>query len=109
MLKAAEEWGKVQECIVKPMRTYQESAKSKKTVASMIEKKDDNKENKKKGWSSILVYVVHQISIGELSAKSCHSISSKWQTVLTKIVLYVVQHGLFLLKIDFDQSLPSAF
>lgn len=49
MLKSAEEWGKAQECIVKPMRTYQESAKSKKTISSMVEKKTDNKENKKKG------------------------------------------------------------
>lgn len=31
------------------MRTFEESFKSKKTVASMIERKGDEKENKKKG------------------------------------------------------------
>ncbi|XP_065213151.1 signal recognition particle receptor subunit alpha homolog [Planococcus citri] len=51
VLKSAEEWGKAQECIQKPMRTYQESAKSKKTVSSMVEKKSENKENKKKASS----------------------------------------------------------
>lgn len=33
------------------MRTFEESGKSKKTVASMIERKGDEKENKKKGVS----------------------------------------------------------
>lgn len=31
------------------MRTFNESTKSKKTVASMIERKGDDKENKKNG------------------------------------------------------------
>lgn len=50
ILKAAEEWGKAQERITKPMRTFEESAKSKKTVSSLIEKKNDPaKDHKKKG------------------------------------------------------------
>lgn len=46
ILFAAEKWGKSQAKIPKQMRTFDESFKSKKTVASMIERKDD-KENKK--------------------------------------------------------------
>lgn len=48
ILLSAENWGKVQAKIPKQMRTFDESLKSKKTVASMIERKDD-KENKKQG------------------------------------------------------------
>jgi len=47
VLKSAEEWGKAQANIPKQMRTFNESTKSKKTVASMIERKGDDKENKK--------------------------------------------------------------
>ncbi|KAJ8684405.1 hypothetical protein QAD02_020197 [Eretmocerus hayati] len=51
----AEQWGKSQAKIPKQMRTFDESFKSKKTVASMIERKDDrdNKKQikKKKGTS----------------------------------------------------------
>lgn len=61
VLKAAEEWGKIQECIVKPMRTYQESAKSKKSVQSMIQRKDDNKENKKKVTNGVAAPVKKEI------------------------------------------------
>ncbi|XP_043465364.1 signal recognition particle receptor subunit alpha homolog isoform X2 [Leptopilina heterotoma] len=46
ILHSAENWGKTQAKIPKQMRTFDESLKSKKTVASMIERKDD-KENKK--------------------------------------------------------------
>lgn len=47
---AAEEWSKAQARIPKQMRTFEESQKSKKTVASMIERKGgDEKDNKKKG------------------------------------------------------------
>lgn len=46
ILIAAEQWGKHQAKLPKQMRTFDESFKSKKTVASMIERKDD-KENKK--------------------------------------------------------------
>lgn len=45
-LAQAEHWGKSQAKIPKQMRTFDESFKSKKTVASMIERKDD-KDNKK--------------------------------------------------------------
>ncbi|XP_015187744.1 PREDICTED: signal recognition particle receptor subunit alpha homolog isoform X2 [Polistes dominula] len=46
VLVAAEQWARAQAKIPKQMRTFDESLKSKKTVASMIERKDD-KENKK--------------------------------------------------------------
>ncbi|XP_043487833.1 signal recognition particle receptor subunit alpha homolog isoform X1 [Polistes fuscatus] len=48
VLAAAELWARAQAKIPKQMRTFDESLKSKKTVASMIERKDD-KENKKQG------------------------------------------------------------
>ncbi|XP_014289185.1 signal recognition particle receptor subunit alpha homolog [Halyomorpha halys] len=48
ILRACEEWGKTQALIPKHMRSFEESLKSKKTVASMIERKGDDKENKKK-------------------------------------------------------------
>lgn len=44
VLKSAEEWGKSQLKIPKHMRTFDESIKSKKTVASMIEKKSNEKQ-----------------------------------------------------------------
>lgn len=47
VLKAAEIWGKQQARIPKQMKTFEESLKSKKTVSSMIERKSDEKENKK--------------------------------------------------------------
>lgn len=49
VLQSCEEWGKTQATIPKHMRSFEESMKSKKTVASMIERKGDDKENKKKG------------------------------------------------------------
>ncbi|XP_050442436.1 signal recognition particle receptor subunit alpha homolog [Adelges cooleyi] len=49
VLMSAEEWGRAQANIPKQMRSYNESSKSKKTVASMIEKKGNDKENKKNG------------------------------------------------------------
>lgn len=48
VLASAEQWSKAQAKIPKQMRSFDESLKSKKTVASMIEKKDD-KQNKKPG------------------------------------------------------------
>jgi len=39
------------------MRTFNESTKSKKTVASMIERKGDDKENKKNGKFESLTLV----------------------------------------------------
>lgn len=47
VLKAAEEWGRKQAAAPRAMKTFEESLKSKKTVASMIERKGDDKENKK--------------------------------------------------------------
>lgn len=52
LLKQAEEWSKAQACIPKQMRTFEESLKSKKTIASMIidkNKKEDKVPTKKKG------------------------------------------------------------
>nr|XP_012152121.1 PREDICTED: signal recognition particle receptor subunit alpha homolog [Megachile rotundata] len=46
VLAMAEQWARTQAKIPKQMRTFDESQKSKKTVASMIERKDD-KDNKK--------------------------------------------------------------
>lgn len=48
VLALAEQWARTQAKIPKQMRTFDESQKSKKTVASMIERKDD-KDNKKQG------------------------------------------------------------
>ncbi|KAK5643467.1 hypothetical protein RI129_007312 [Pyrocoelia pectoralis] len=49
-LQSVEKWSKSQAKVPKQMKTYEESIKSKKTVASMIERKGDdkNKGNKKK-------------------------------------------------------------
>lgn len=47
VLKRAEEWGKLQAKIPKQMKTFDESVKSKKTVASMIERKGEEKSTKK--------------------------------------------------------------
>uniref|UniRef100_A0A6M2DGC6 Putative signal recognition particle n=1 Tax=Xenopsylla cheopis TaxID=163159 RepID=A0A6M2DGC6_XENCH len=50
VLRAAEEWGRVQSKLPKQMRSFEDSMKSKKTVASMIERKgDDKKDSKKNG------------------------------------------------------------
>ncbi|XP_003398024.4 signal recognition particle receptor subunit alpha homolog isoform X1 [Bombus terrestris] len=48
VLAMAEQWARTQAKIPKQMRTFDESQKSKKTIASMIERKDD-KDNKKQG------------------------------------------------------------
>jgi signal recognition particle receptor subunit alpha len=40
-LTISEQWGKSQAKIPKQMRTFDESIKSKKTIASMIERKDE--------------------------------------------------------------------
>jgi signal recognition particle receptor subunit alpha len=39
------------------MRTFNESIKSKKTIASMIERKGDDKENKKNGKLKFVLYL----------------------------------------------------
>lgn len=43
-LQAAEKWSQMQAKMPKQMRTFDESVKSKKTVASMIEKKGEEKD-----------------------------------------------------------------
>lgn len=45
-LKRAEKWAKSQAKIPKQMKTFEESVKSKKTVASMIERKGEEKKGK---------------------------------------------------------------
>lgn len=47
-LQAAEQWAKNQAKAPKNMRSFEQSNKSKKTVASMIERKGDEKKQKKK-------------------------------------------------------------
>lgn len=49
VLERAERWSWTQAKIPKQMRTFDESQKSKKTVASMIERKDDKDDIKKSG------------------------------------------------------------
>ncbi|KOB69507.1 Signal recognition particle receptor alpha subunit [Operophtera brumata] len=46
ILRDAEEWGKLQAKIPKRMKTFEDSLKSKKTVASMIERKGEEKGKK---------------------------------------------------------------
>lgn len=46
VLEQAEQWSRTQAKVPKQMRTFDESQKSKKTVASMIERKDDKEEKK---------------------------------------------------------------
>lgn len=46
VLERAEQWSRAQAKLPKQMRTFDESQKSKKTVASMIERKDDKDEKK---------------------------------------------------------------
>ncbi|CAO1441202.1 unnamed protein product [Diamesa serratosioi] len=48
LLKNSEDWGKMQAKLPKQMRSYDESLKSKKTVASMIERKGEEKPVTKK-------------------------------------------------------------
>jgi len=47
VLKQAEEWGRKKDLAPRVMKSFEESKKSKKSVASMIERKGDDKENKK--------------------------------------------------------------
>lgn len=47
ILVDAEDWGRLQMKLPKQMRTFEDSLKSKKTVSSMIERKGDEKEQKK--------------------------------------------------------------
>lgn len=47
ILSASEQWAKLQATMPKKMRSFNDSLKSKKTVASMIERKGDEKDVKK--------------------------------------------------------------
>lgn len=47
ILSESEQWGKLQATMPKKMRSFNDSVKSKKTVASMIERKGDEKDVKK--------------------------------------------------------------
>uniref|UniRef100_A0A0K8TMF5 Putative signal recognition particle receptor alpha subunit n=1 Tax=Tabanus bromius TaxID=304241 RepID=A0A0K8TMF5_TABBR len=60
ILERAEEWGRSQEKLPKQMRSYEESLKSKKTVASMIQRKGDEKESSGK---SVKIDVKEQVPI----------------------------------------------
>lgn len=44
------------------MRTFNESTKSKKTVSSMIERKSDDKENKKNGKLKLYALLIVKIN-----------------------------------------------
>lgn len=59
VLERAEQWSRTQAKIPKQMRTFDESQKSKKTVASMIEKKDD-KDDKKSGT---VLWIIGSVTI----------------------------------------------
>lgn len=61
MLQIAEDWGRSQAKLPKQMRSYEDSAKSKKTVSSMIERKGDNKENKQKKGKILLLDMVFKL------------------------------------------------
>lgn len=50
VLERAEQWSRAHAKLPKQMRTFDESQKSKKTVASMIERKDDKDEKKPGMW-----------------------------------------------------------
>lgn len=69
ILTSAEQWGLQQAKMPKQMRTFDESAKSKKTVGSMIERKDDKDDNKK-GKKKKIPAIVDDNSIEKGSPKS---------------------------------------
>lgn len=52
LLEKAEQWSRIQAKLPKQMRTFDESQKSKKTVASMIEKKNE-KDDKKSSMTMV--------------------------------------------------------
>uniref|UniRef100_A0A336MV84 CSON006690 protein n=1 Tax=Culicoides sonorensis TaxID=179676 RepID=A0A336MV84_CULSO len=63
VLREAEEWGREQAKLPRQMRSYSESVKSKKTVASMIERKGgDNDKPAKKSEKSVKIMETKEIS-----------------------------------------------
>lgn len=96
VLHAAEEWGKKQEVSSKKMRTFEQSQKSKKTVASMIESRKDlkPKETKKLGkenenyisiiLASLYRVLLHYIILGAYITLNTHVKLDKCSTEVTK-------------------------
>uniref|UniRef100_A0A336MT09 CSON006154 protein n=1 Tax=Culicoides sonorensis TaxID=179676 RepID=A0A336MT09_CULSO len=63
VLREAEEWGREQAKLPRQMRSYSESVKSKKTVASMIERKGgDNDKPAKKSEKSVKIMETKEMS-----------------------------------------------
>lgn len=62
VLRSAEDWARQQAAAPKVMKSFEESQKSKKTVASMIERKGDDKENAKKAKKVESNYRNHNLS-----------------------------------------------
>lgn len=62
-LRAAEEWGRQQATVQKKMKSFEESQKSKKTVASMIERKGNGKENKKEKKAESISFIKLPLSL----------------------------------------------
>ncbi|KAF7266451.1 hypothetical protein GWI33_020218 [Rhynchophorus ferrugineus] len=77
VLKKAEEWSKLQSKIPKQMRSFEESAKSKKTVASMIEKKNEDKPTKKDKRKEVNFAVENAKSTTPESPKSENGVSNE--------------------------------
>lgn len=55
LLEECEEWGRVQAKLPKQMRSYEDSFKSKKTVASMIERKGGDEKDSGNGKKSVKI------------------------------------------------------
>ncbi|XP_055679233.1 signal recognition particle receptor subunit alpha homolog [Lutzomyia longipalpis] len=70
VLVAAEEWAKAQSKLPKQMRSYEDSVKSKKTVASMIERKGETKENGQPKKSVKIVEVKEEKPLEEANPNS---------------------------------------
>jgi len=66
VLERAEQWSRTQAKIPKQMRTFDESQKSKKTVASMIEKKDE-KDDKKSSMQHISLGILRWKNLSHFS------------------------------------------
>lgn len=74
VLRKSEEWAKVQSKLPKQMRTFEESAKSKKTVASMIEKKNEDKPVKKEKKKEVN-FVDESLEVKELLSNSQNGVT----------------------------------
>lgn len=84
-LHSAEHWGKQQAKAPKSMRTFEESGKSKKTVASMIERKGEEKSNAKKEKKKEVNFVEEgEVSLCESQFEYCKYNSN----LITKIHIH---------------------